>query len=289
MKGFNYTELLEEVKNFEGIYVPVKAGLPERLLKRSAKLSSLHPNPEDEFCDPSIGPNQGIIHGYQNSFMRKAKGSLDEEIERITVEKVRPDGYLILNGHHRWAGAYNAGYKRLPIEIVNLASDLDIKNMIESSSHDKRAAFDLEEAIFLKGSKEAVEKPPKFPYNLLYKKKIRLGIPALFRFLTGLGYDIWVYTANYYSMDDISRLFKGYSVPVTGIVNGTQRRARSKSGSNESLKKLFDGKYKETIHIDSNSVIITKTGEEEFQEYEIKAEGSEWSKEVIRILREKKG
>jgi len=49
------------LKKYGDIMVPVQAGLPERLLVRKAPVSKLHPNPDDEFCNPSIGPNYKII------------------------------------------------------------------------------------------------------------------------------------------------------------------------------------------------------------------------------------
>ena len=56
--------IAEDICQMKGIMVPVKAGLHERQLVRKAKCSSLHPNPDDEFCMPKIGPNYEIISKY---------------------------------------------------------------------------------------------------------------------------------------------------------------------------------------------------------------------------------
>ncbi|WP_022760235.1 ParB/RepB/Spo0J family partition protein [Butyrivibrio sp. AD3002] len=58
--------------------------------------------------------------------------------EPIVVEKVSPDGYLILNGHHRWAAARNAGLQNVPVEIVNLTQEDDIRKMLKNSDRQKR-------------------------------------------------------------------------------------------------------------------------------------------------------
>ena len=42
--------IAEEIKQYKGVYVPVKAGLLRRALIRWAPCDKLHPNPDDEFC-----------------------------------------------------------------------------------------------------------------------------------------------------------------------------------------------------------------------------------------------
>ena len=97
--------IADEVKKYKGVYAPVKAGILRRALIRWAPCDSLHPNPDDEFCSPKVGPNYRIISEYMNSFRLERRHSKQYCEEPLIVEKIRPDGYLILNGHHRWAAA----------------------------------------------------------------------------------------------------------------------------------------------------------------------------------------
>ena len=53
--------LEEELNRYKGVMMPVKTGFPRRVFIRSAACKKLHPNPEDEFCNPEIGPNYEII------------------------------------------------------------------------------------------------------------------------------------------------------------------------------------------------------------------------------------
>ena len=55
--------------------------------------------------------------------------------ESIMVQKIHPSGYMILNGHHRWAAALRLGIKRVPIKILNLTHEDDIINIIERSEN----------------------------------------------------------------------------------------------------------------------------------------------------------
>ena len=43
--------------------------------------------------------------------------------EPIPVEKMYPEGYMILNGHHRWAAALRLGQPEIPVKIVNLTHE----------------------------------------------------------------------------------------------------------------------------------------------------------------------
>ena len=78
----------EEVKKYKGIYVPVKAGVLRRALIRWAPLSKLHPNPDDEFCMPKVGPNYRIISQYMESFRLERLHSKDYCEEPLTVARI---------------------------------------------------------------------------------------------------------------------------------------------------------------------------------------------------------
>ena len=186
--------LADEIAKQKGVYYPVKANMVERLSITTAPPKQLHPNPMDDFCRAEVGPSYLII----NEYVKKIRDTPDFASslfdEPILVEKVRPDGYRILNGHHRWAAALNVGVKKVPIDIVNLAHSTDIRKVLERSQHDRRVTFDMDEVILHPKGDVPMEEPLGFPYNIRYKKqkRIRLGVPALFDFLKKTGYDIYV-------------------------------------------------------------------------------------------------
>ena len=123
----------QEIKKYEGIMVPIKASGPERMFVKSVPIEKLHPNPDDEFCSSTVGPNYSIYNRYVRAFQRF--GTMDQSVfdEPITVEKVHPDGYMILNGHHRWAAALRVGFTKIPVKIVNLTNEIDIDKMLHKS------------------------------------------------------------------------------------------------------------------------------------------------------------
>ena len=288
-----FQEFLEaELNSIRGLWYPVKPLLLTRLLVRHARVNKLHPNPDDEFCDPKIGPHYGIIAKYEREMRRdgldtvssgeteEAGSSLGEPLE---VQKIRPDGYMILNGHHRWAAACRIGIRRLPIHIVSLTQKEDIENMLLASRHDRRVTFDLEETVFdaFPGDENGFEKPLPFFLRRAFPQKIRRGVPALFRFLASHGYDVWVYTARYYSLDRLRMLFACYSSPVVGVITGAARRGPFETEVKETLKPLIDAKYQSTIHVDSESVLMTSSRSKDFVEIPLDLSAASWSQAVM--------
>lgn len=109
----------EDLALYDGKRELVKAGFLERHFVKSAPPSKLHVNPEDEFCDPNIGPNNEILQKYSSGIRKNGYLGQPPFEEPIEVAKMKPEGYMILNGHHRWLAAVKKNLKKVPIEIVN--------------------------------------------------------------------------------------------------------------------------------------------------------------------------
>lgn len=282
--------LANEVRKVQGIYVPIHAGIIRRLLVRKTSLKRLHPNPDDEFCFPKIGPNYEIVSNYEKEYRRIRKNKNDARFvsptakEPLTVERIRPDGYMIMNGHHRWAAAYRTGLKQIPVKIVNLTQESDIRKMLEASGHNRRVTLDLDEVVFQTEKNGATEKPLPFPLRNIYRERLRLGIPALFRYLGVHGYDVWVFSANYYSLDYIRNLFRMYHAHVAGIVTGTARKAPKGSHTKEQLENRMKEKYPLTLHIDNAAVTRVDSRTKTFAEFPLSGNDDTWSKEIMDVI-----
>ena len=281
--------LAEEVRKLKGVYYPVKSSFLRRILFVSLPMRKIHPNPDDEFCFPNVGPNYGIISKYERDIrLRRDKRYMDisvSALEPIIVERIHPDGYMIQNGHHRWAATMRVGLKRMPVFVVNLTQEMDIRRMLRSSEHDKRVTLDLDEVVFADGKEAPLEKALGFPYNRAFRQRIRLGVPALFRYLAKEGYDIWVYTANFYSFEYIRTLLQKYRAPVCGIITGTARKARVNPEKRKSIETMFTDKYSVTMHIDMDAVVCSYSGGRPFQEFRLSGDAGTWSAEIMNIVK----
>ena len=278
--------IADDIAKYSGISIPVKSGLLRRMLVKKISCKKLHMNPDDEFTHPDVGPSFRIISEYSQLFRKnyETTGNYFFQQEAIIVERLYPDGYIILNGHHRWAAAFKNRYPKINVEIVNLTHEAQIKEILRNSKHDKRVTMDLDEVVFYDEKtmqQDHSEKQLGFPFNRMFKERLRLGIPALFRTLEKKGYDIWVYSSKYYSTDYIKSLFRKYHVNVTGIVTGTEKRKDKKNSYDSLLKE----KYKQTLHIDNDMVLKIESKSGNFNEFNIdSSEG--WSKNVIQIVEE---
>ncbi len=279
--------LKEQLESQKDIYVPVNSSFWEKLLHASAKTIDLHPNPEDEFCFPSVGPSYRIIGEYEAKYLEALQCGGKPSIEPLTVLKAHPNGYVLVNGHHRWAAALKVGIKRVPIKIINVMLEKDIRKVLENSVHDKRVTLDLDEVVFCSEWDSLVEKTPLFTFGKMNKKRVRLGIPALFRYLKSNGYDIWVYTAKSYSIDDLEKIFKKYAVYVDGIMTGFKNKKSYESEASKAMRELIANKYKETIHIDNDLLLITHSDSSDFLEHELDPDDANWSKDIISFIENK--
>ncbi len=279
--------LAEEVKKYKGVYTPVKAGRLECMFVRKIDCERLHPNPDDLFCTPGVGPAYRIISEYEKMFLFNAKHeNYYGDYEPVLVEKIYPDGYMIINGHHRWAAALRLGFSKIPVKVVNITHEEDIRKFLEQSRHDKRVTLDLDEVVFAKEGEKTARSTLPFPLNRMYPERLRLGIPGLFRYLNKSGYDIWVYTSKYYSMDYLRGLFNKYYVHVSGIVTGIARQAQISEEQKKHVESMIANKYRTTIHIDTDSVLRIARGSKEFDDHSLSGSPEEWSKEIIEIISE---
>lgn len=111
--------VMDDVAEYGSKAHSVNAGLFERLLVRKVDPEKLHVNPEDEFADPAIGPNDGIIGKYVHMIPQLMRADQKIYPEPVVVQKMNTGGYMILNGHHRWAAALKTGVAELKIQITN--------------------------------------------------------------------------------------------------------------------------------------------------------------------------
>ncbi|MCR5417235.1 MAG: ParB/RepB/Spo0J family partition protein [Pseudobutyrivibrio sp.] len=277
--------IAQEVEKYKNNSFPVKASLLERALVRKVSYKKLHPNPDDEFSMPSVGPSYRIINEYVQMMSEdRYIGAHSIDDKSITVEKMYPDGYMILNGHHRWAAYMRLGIKRVPINIVNLTKSHDILKMLNDSKYDKRVTIDLDEVIFGDEADGNVEKKLPFPFCNIYKERLRKGIPAVCNYLAENGFDIWVYTVNLYSTDYVRRLLKLYHIDTDFVVTGFTRFDTTDPKEKKQLEELFVKKYDITVHIYGEELLFVKRSEKKSLEFGLHA--NSWANDVIEVLGE---
>ena len=115
-----YRYVLDDIEEYGSKGKTVKASLLERLTIRSISPEEMHANPDDEFSKPSVGPNDRIINDYVKMVSMLYRSGEEVFPDPVIVQKLSPEGYLIQNGHHRWAAALKTGVDKLRAQIVNV-------------------------------------------------------------------------------------------------------------------------------------------------------------------------
>lgn len=277
--------VLDDLKNYEKLYRPVKTGLVKRIIVRKLPLSQLHPNPQDEFCDTSIGPNYSIVADYEKQFRTLIHMNQDPVglFEPIMVEKMSTGGYMILNGHHRWMAAKRIGLKKITVQIVNVSTDDEIISAVNSSERNMCVSFDLDEILLTDGSVYPAHKELSFPLNKLYPKTLRRNAGVLINELREMGFDVWVYSGEYLPETYIRSLFRIHGTGIDGVIN-SMRRKDSKSR----VREAFTNKYRISLHADNNGVTCVKTKTRDYEIYDIDSENEDWASEILQRLKENK-
>ena len=259
---------------------PVKSSLLRRILVISAPVNSLHPNPEDEFTDPNIGPDEEIVNDYAKKISYSRSMLTPMPYKPLIVERISTGGYMILNGHHRWLAAKRQGIKKLPIMIVNATHEKDVLNRMKELENSMCVSFDLDEVLICSDATVPVDRLP-FPRNLIYKWPIRKDAGSLLRELRRLGFDVWVYTGNYTAPEMIQKTLKAHGGTADGIISGINL-----SKSNTTLKSAFSQKYKTILHIDSERILWVNPAKKDYDSLELSGDAG-WAADAISMIQKK--
>ena len=257
--------VINDVEKYEGIRKTIKAGFIERCAVRYCSPNELHPNPDDEFSMVEVGPNLEIVGNYVKEIQYNLKHGMVIYEEPVIVQKMEPDGYILLNGHHRWFAAIRMRINKIHIKIVNLINEADLNRMIDKTPNYKLASFDFDE-VLLSADENNMAPVADSLFARKIKERLRRGAPEVIRDFKEKGYDICVYTAGYFDEEEFCDFFSMYDLDVDIVVNGINNKRTSKDGSRESMRDLIRNKYKETVHVDNESLIRVN---HETKEYEV--------------------
>lgn len=155
-----------------------------------------------------------------------------------------------------------------------------------------RVSFDLDEVLFVYPKTHKTEPALHFPYNRIYKERLRLGTPILINKLQELGYEVWVYTSSFRSERYIKNLFKHYGVKFDGIINGHRHLREVQRNSTHILPQKVPSMYRISLHIDDEAIICTQGRTFGFDAYQLDAPDDEWVEKIINYadkVRRKKG
>ena len=144
-----------------------------------------------------------------------------------------------------------------------------------------RVSFDLDEVLFVAPETHRTEPPLRFPWKLIFTERLRLGTPDLIRALQDSGYQVWIYTSSSRSERYIRGLFRMYGVRLDGIVNAERHLREVQRGRREPLPQKLPSRYRISLHVDDESVIVSWGRQYGFHTYLLNAEDADWKEKII--------
>ena len=144
-----------------------------------------------------------------------------------------------------------------------------------------RVSFDLDEVLFVSPNTHRTEPPLHFPFNRIYKERLRYGTPELINTLQAMGYEVWVYTSSFRSEAYIRHLFRFYGIVFDGIVNGTRHLKEVQKGHSETLPQKLPSRYRISLHIDDEAIVCSMGRQYGYNVYQLDAQDDEWKDKII--------
>lgn len=114
-----WTRVQNDVAKYSGARQMVRANIIDLLTVRHLPPDKLHANPDDDFCNPKVGPNEEIVDKYIEEARRDMEVGEMSFDEAIMIAKLENGEYMIVNGHHRWAAAIKVGLTQVRVVVVN--------------------------------------------------------------------------------------------------------------------------------------------------------------------------
>ena len=106
-----------------------------------------------------------------------------------------------------------------------------------------KISFDLDDVLFVDPKEMETEPPLRFPFNRMYKERLRKGTVDLIKELQNRGFEVLVYTSSLRSIPYIRSLFKHYKVSFSDIINRERHLREVQRGRRQSQSgRAHDGK-----------------------------------------------
>lgn len=144
-----------------------------------------------------------------------------------------------------------------------------------------RISFDLDEVLFVDPGNHKTEKILPFPFNRIFKERLRLGTPELIKGLQKEGYEVWVYTSSFRTARYIKNYFRCYGVRFDGIVNGQRHQAEVQRGHKDTMPTKLPNRYQISLHVDDESIVATYGKSFGFEVYQLDAQDDDWKEKII--------
>lgn len=153
-----------------------------------------------------------------------------------------------------------------------------------------KVSFDLDDTLFVSPENFKTEEELKFPFNKIYRERLRLGTKDLMNWIREQGIELWVYTTFFRSERYIRGLFRRYGIKLDAVVNGERHAREVQANKREAMPSKYPGKYRIDLHIDDDISVVQNGRIYGFKVFLIGSQDDRWIEKIkqeIKILIEK--
>ena len=145
-----------------------------------------------------------------------------------------------------------------------------------------RISFDLDDTLFVAEEDGFTLEPPlKFPWNRIYKERLRAGTVGLMQRLREMQCEIWVYTTSFRSPFYIRSLFRHYGIRIDEIVNGARHAKEVQAEHSEPMPSKYPAHYRIDLHVDDDKSVLENGQYYGFRVFQIGPPDDEWAEKII--------
>ena len=149
-----------------------------------------------------------------------------------------------------------------------------------------RVSFDLDETLFVNPAAVPTEPELKFPYNRLYKDRLRKGAVELLREINNSDTELWIYTTSNRTDRYINGICRHYGIRIDSIVNAARHEAAAAKGR-ANFPSKYPSVFQIDLHVDDERSVYENGVAYGFRVYRITNDDAEWAdnlrKEMKRV------
>ncbi len=145
-------------------------------------------------------------------------------------------------------------------------------------------SFDLDDTLFVSPLTHETEKELSFPFNRLYKERLRKGTISLIHTLQSQGNKAYVYTTSYRSERYIKNLFHHYGIQFDRIINGATHEKEVQGRKSEAMPSKYPSRYRIDLHIDDDISVLQNGKIYGFRVFLIGGQDDAWTEKILAEL-----
>ncbi|MEN8908144.1 MAG: HAD family hydrolase [Clostridiales bacterium] len=144
-----------------------------------------------------------------------------------------------------------------------------------------KISFDLDDTLILSEKGSLYETQLKFPFNIIFKERLRKGIIDLCEELKLLGYSISVYTTSDRSIKYIKKLFALNKIKLDKIINQKEHERVVQARRKEIMPSKVPSRFGIDLHVDDDISVKQNGVQYGFNVLIINKNDNDWWKKVF--------